>query len=159
LQALGKLDLSGKLRLTTTAAGPLRPAPGTRIMDQVDYQVIAYPRELSARPLNWPASFTDVSGTVRANKDVITLENVEAQYHGDKFFLTAARIPLAHIDQEFRMQEMSGSAQLTGTVKITAARSSSSRARAPVGHPGAPGLRAWVHVPPGTGPTSLRHPN
>jgi hypothetical protein len=116
-QALAKIDLSGKMRMTATAAGPIRPAPGTRFMDQVDFQVIAYPREISARPLNWPASFTGVSGTVRANKDVITLENVEAQYHGDKFFLTAARIPLAHIDQEFRMQEMSGSAQLTGTVE------------------------------------------
>jgi hypothetical protein len=116
-QALAKIDLSGKMRLTATAAGPIRPAPGTRFMDQVDYQVIAYPRELVARPLNWPASFTGVSGTVRANKDVITLENVEAEYHGDKFFLTAARIPLAHIDQEFRMQEMSGSAQLTGKVE------------------------------------------
>ena len=41
-----KLDLSGKLRLTATAAGPLRPAPGTRIMDQVEYQMIACPREL-----------------------------------------------------------------------------------------------------------------
>jgi hypothetical protein len=116
-QALAKIDLSGKMRMTATAAGPIRPAPGTRMMDQVDYQVIAYPRELVARPMNWPASFTGVSGTVRANKDVITVENVEAQYHGDKFFLTAARIPLAHIAQEFRMQEMSGSVQLTGTVE------------------------------------------
>ncbi|MDB5318813.1 MAG: hypothetical protein JWN40_444 [Phycisphaerales bacterium] len=116
-QALAKMDLSGKMRLTATAAGPIRPAPGTRFMDQVEYQVVAYPRELVARPMNWPASFTGVSGTVRANRDVITVENAEGEYHGDKFFVTGARIPLEHIDREFRLEEISGSVQLTGTVE------------------------------------------
>jgi hypothetical protein len=116
-QALGKLDLSGKLRLTATAAGPLRPAPGTRIMDQVEYQVIAYPRDLEVRPPNWPAAFTNVSGTVRANRDVIIVENVEGRYHDDKCFVTSARIPLEHIEKELRIEEIVGSVQLTGKVE------------------------------------------
>src|SRR5205085_2341478 len=58
--------------------------------------------------------FTNVSGTVHANRDVITLENVEGRYFTDRFFVDSARIPLASVEREFKIQEIVGSAQLTG---------------------------------------------
>lgn len=116
-KALKELELSGKLKMTATAAGPLRPAPGTRMMDQVDFQVVAYPRDWVVKPRRWSKPFTNVSGTVHASRDALALENVAAQFEGDKFFVTAARIPLAHIEDELRIDEISGSMQLTGRVE------------------------------------------
>jgi hypothetical protein len=116
-KALAKLELSGKVKMTATAAGPLRPSPGSRMMDQVDFQVVAYPRDWVVRPLHWTTPFTNVSGTVHASRDALSVENVEAQFHGDRFFVTAARIPLAHIEDEMRIDEISGSMQLTGKVE------------------------------------------
>jgi hypothetical protein len=85
-----------------------------RVMDQVDYQVIAYPRDLAIRPPKWERPFTNVSGTVRANHDVITFENVEGQYLGDRYFLTTARIPMEGIEQVVRVNEIVGTIQPTG---------------------------------------------
>jgi hypothetical protein len=116
-KALSKLDLSGKLKMTATAAGPLRPAPGSRLMDQVDFQVVAYPRDWVVKPLRWATPFTGVSGTIHADRDTLSMENVEAQFQGDRFFVTAARIPLAHIEDELRIDEISGSMNLTGKVE------------------------------------------
>jgi hypothetical protein len=116
-QALGKMDLSGKLRLTATAAGPLRPAPGSRLMDQVDFQVVAYPRDWVIKPPRWATPFTGVTGTLHVNRDTISLENVEARFEQDRFFVTSARIPLQHIEQELQIQEIVGSAQLSGKVQ------------------------------------------
>jgi len=116
-KALAKLELSGKLKMTATAAGPLRPAPGTRLMDQVDFQVVAYPRDWVVKPKHWSKPFTNVSGTVHASRETLAIENVEAQFEGDKFFVTSARIPLAHIEDELQINEISGSMQLTGKVE------------------------------------------
>jgi len=115
-ELLNKFELSGKVRMTATAAGPLRPASGARVMDQVDYQVIAYPRDVVVKSPKWQTPFTGISGTVRANRDTIVVENVEARFHDDKFFVTGARIPIADIDKELRIHEIVGSAQLTGNV-------------------------------------------
>jgi len=38
------------------------------------------------------ATLTNLSGAIRANKEVVTLENVEGNYGEDRFFLTTARI-------------------------------------------------------------------
>jgi hypothetical protein len=116
-QALGRFDVSGKMRLTATAVGPLQPMPGTRVMDQVDYQVIAYPRDVTVKPPKWESPLTDVSGIVRANRDAIVFENVEGRYFDDRYFVTAARIPLENITRELRINEISGSAVLSGKIE------------------------------------------
>ncbi|HEY7116492.1 MAG TPA: AsmA-like C-terminal region-containing protein [Tepidisphaeraceae bacterium] len=116
-RALDKLDLSGTMRLTATAAGPLRPIPDKRVMDQVEYQVVAYPRDVAVRPPRWEKPLTNVSGTVRANAQAVTFENVEGRYQGDRYFVTSARMPLDGIEREVRVEEIVGSAQLTGKVE------------------------------------------
>ena len=116
-QALGKLELTGKVRLTATAVGPLRPAPTKRVMDQVEYQLIAHPRDIAVKPPKWTAPFTNVSGTVRANREALIFENVEAEYFEDRFFVAGARIPLDDVTRELRINEITGSATLTGKVE------------------------------------------
>jgi hypothetical protein len=116
-KALGRLELSGKVRLTATAAGPLRPDPARRVMDQVEYQVVAYPRDISVKPPKWPGPFTNVSGTVRANREAVVFENVEARYREDRFFVAGARIPLENVTQELRVNEINGSMTLSGRVE------------------------------------------
>ena len=116
-RALEKLEITGKMRMTATAAGPMRPLPGKRAMDQVDYQVIADARDLAVRPPKWERPFTNVSGLVRANQDVITLENVEADYLGDRYFLTSARIPMDGIERVVRVNEIVGTIQRSGDVE------------------------------------------
>jgi hypothetical protein len=113
-RALEKFEITGKMRMTATAAGPLRPVTGKRLMDQVDYQVIAYPREMAIRPPKWARPFTNVSGTVRANQEAITFENVEGQYLGDRYFLNTARIPMDGIERVVRVDEVVGTIQPTG---------------------------------------------
>jgi hypothetical protein len=91
--------------------------PGTRVMDQVDYQVIAYPRDVTVKPPKWESPLTGVSGTVRANRDAIVFENVEGRYFDDRYFVTAARIPLENITSELRINEISASAVLSGKIE------------------------------------------
>jgi hypothetical protein len=116
-QAPQRLDLSGKMKLTATASGPLRPAAGKRLMDQIDFQLMGDPRDVIVKLPRWNAPFTSVSGTVRASRDCIVLENVEGLYHQDKYFLASARIPLENIENVLRIEEITGSAQLSGKVE------------------------------------------
>jgi hypothetical protein len=116
-QALAKFGLGGKVRLTATAAGPLTPLPGIRLADQLEFQAVAYPRDMTVRPPKWDKPFTHVSGTVKANKDVVSFENVEGRFGADRVFVDSARIPLAGIETTFRIEEIVGSAELTGTVE------------------------------------------
>ncbi len=113
---LGKLQLTGKMKLTATASGPLKPVPGKRLLDQIDYEVVAYPRDLQVKHLKWPQPFTGVSGIVRASPAAILFDNVEASYFGDKFFVTSAQIPMNGIETEVRIEQIVGSMQLTGKV-------------------------------------------
>src|SRR5207244_12225084 len=92
-QTLERLDLSGKMKLTATASGPLRPIAEKRLMDQIDFQLMADPRDFVVKPPRWNAPFTHVSGAVRTSRDCIVLENVEGLYHQDNYFLASARIP------------------------------------------------------------------
>lgn len=116
-QALERLRISGRMQMTATAAGPLRPLQDKRVMDQVEYQVIAYPRDLAIVPPKWQLPFTKVSGTVRANREAITLENVEGDYQGDRYFLQGARIPMDGIERVVRVNEIVGTIQPTGRVE------------------------------------------
>ena len=113
---IGKLDLAGKMKLTATASGPLRPIHNKRLADQIDYEVIAYPRDLEIKLHKWPKPFTNASGIVRANPKAILFQNVEFQYQADKFFVTSAQIPMADIEKEVRIEQISGSMQLSGKV-------------------------------------------
>jgi hypothetical protein len=116
-RALERLRITGKMQMTATAAGPLRPLQDRRVMDQVEYQVIAYPRELTIVPPKWSRPFTNVSGTVRANQEAITLENVEGNYQGDRYFVEGARIPMEGIERVVRVNEIVGTIQPTGKVE------------------------------------------
>lgn len=113
---LGKLQLTGKMKLTATASGPLKPSPAKRLLEQIDYEVVAYPRDLQVKHVKWPKPFTGVSGIVRASPAAILFDNVEASYLDDKFFVTSAQIPMSGIENEFRIEQIVGSMQLTGKV-------------------------------------------
>jgi hypothetical protein len=116
-RALDRFRVTGKMQMTATAAGPLRPVQGKRVMDQVEYQVIAYPRDLAILPPKWERPFTNVSGTVRANQEAISFENVEGRYQGDRYFVESARIPMDGIERVVRVNEIVGTIQPTGKVE------------------------------------------
>lgn len=113
---LGKLQLTGKMKLTATASGPLNPVPAKRLLDQVVYEIVAYPRDLQVKHVKWPKPFTNVSGIIRASPAAILFEDVEASYLADKFFVTSAHIPMDGIENEIRIQQIVGSMQLSGKV-------------------------------------------
>ena len=115
-QALNKMELSGKVKLTATATGPLRPRKDTPALDQIEYQVVAYPRDLAVKPPKWPGPITNVSATIHANRDAILIENAEGSYHEDRFYVSLARIPMEDIEKDVKIQEISGSVQLSGKV-------------------------------------------
>jgi hypothetical protein len=114
--AMDKLRLTGKMKLTATASGPLRPLPGRKLLDQIDYEIVAYPRDVQVQFKKWSKPFTGVSGIVRASPAEILFENVEASYFDDKFFITSAHMPMNGIEKEVRIQEIVGSMQLSGKV-------------------------------------------
>jgi hypothetical protein len=111
---LDRFNVTGKLKFTATASGPLRPSGGGRFIDGVDYRAVAYPRDVALHVPKWPLPLTNLAGTVRANKQVVTLENVEGNYGEDRFFVTSARIPLVGVEQTFRVEEISGSVHASG---------------------------------------------
>lgn len=115
-RVIGKLDLAGKMKLTATASGPLRPIHNKNLADQIDYEVIVYPRDFEIKLHKWPQPFTNASGIIRASPKAILFQNVEFQYQADKFFVTSARIPMADIEKEVRIEEIVGSMQLSGKV-------------------------------------------
>src|SRR5205085_5559957 len=88
-----------------------------RLADQIDFEVLATGHDLVVKPPKWSHPFTDVSANIHATPELIVVENAEGQYFQDKYFVTAARIPLKDIDREVRIEEIAGSAQLSGTVE------------------------------------------
>lgn len=106
--------VAGKMNLSATAWGPLSAPQGHRLLDVVEYELAAYPREVTVLPKNWPMPLTGISGAVRANKQVMTFENVEARYGEDKLFVQVARLPLGPLDHELRIEEIAGTVVMAG---------------------------------------------
>lgn len=109
-----RYDLSGKLNFSATAAGPLTRSSDRRLLDEITYDVAAYPRDVTFTPKNWPLQLDRISGTVRANAHVISFENVEAHYGADKVFVLVARLPMGGLDEELRLEEIAGTVVAAG---------------------------------------------
>jgi hypothetical protein len=115
---LDKLNVSGMMRLTAVVRGPLvRPDEAHPLVDLVDYEAVAYPRDVSFQPPNFPVPVTHITGTVRATPTAIELENVEGDYGDDHYDIASARLPIedpAVLDHEIRVKEIVGTLQLRG---------------------------------------------
>jgi hypothetical protein len=113
-----QLNVSGSVRFTAAARGPLvKPDASHRLADMVDFEAIAYVRGVTLQPPKFPMPITGVSGTIRATPLGIRLENMEATYCDDQFYLTSARIPIddaSNLDREIRVQDIAGFMQLKG---------------------------------------------
>src|SRR6185503_19294014 len=120
-KTLEKLNASGNLRLTAAARGPLvRPSPSARLVDLVEYEAIAYPRGITIQPPRFPMPLTNVTGTLRATKKAVVLENIEANYGDDRYYVATARIPLDdvhNLDREFRVNEITATLTLRGNTE------------------------------------------
>jgi hypothetical protein len=90
-----RLQLRGQLAFTAAASGPTVIPPGQTAKDLVRYEVLAFPDKFAFRPRRWPLPIEGISGgSIRAEKGVVHLTALAAQYGGDRLLLKSARIPL-----------------------------------------------------------------
>jgi hypothetical protein len=106
---LEHLGCRGKLEFTVAGKGPLKPPPGTRPADSIQYELVAVPREFSMKPTKFPRPIEKISGTIYVVPGLVRLQNMEGVYGGDRLFVNAARLPLAEIRREIQINEISGS--------------------------------------------------
>ena len=104
-----QLRCHGKLQFTVAAAGPIKPAAGMKWADTINYELVAFPREFSIQPDQFPLPIEKLSGSIHLMPGLVRLENLDALYGGDKLFVAGARLPLARIDREIRLNEVNGS--------------------------------------------------
>ena len=103
------LRCHGKLQFTVAASGPMKPPAGVRWADAIQYELVAFPREFSIQPDQFPLPIEKLSGSIHLMPGLVRLENLEAVYGGDKLFVAGARLPLDRIEREVRLNEVNGS--------------------------------------------------
>ena len=104
-----QLRCRGKLQFTVAAGGPIKRSAGVRWADAIHYELVAFPRDFSIQPDQFPRPIEKLSGSIHLMPGLVRLENLEAVYGGDKLFVAGARLPLNQIDREIRLNEVNGS--------------------------------------------------
>ena len=105
-----KLQPAGRVDFTATGSGPIEWLGKTPKANVADYQIMAYPRDVSFSYPRFPKRFENVSGgNVRLQYGIITFENLSARYGNDQVRVTSARLPLAGLPGTVRYQEINGS--------------------------------------------------
>lgn len=113
---LSGMDARGRVDFTLAANGRLSARPGEYVLAPEDVALLAYPRDVSFRPRNWPAAIERLGGGGTVRKDrgsrVVAFRNLTFGYGGDAVELTSARLPLPpelkDLRRQTRLEEISG---------------------------------------------------
>ena len=102
-----RLAPAGHIDFTAAGSGPLAWAGKSPKTKVADYQVIAYPRDVSFAWRGFGHRFENIGGgNVRLQHNIITLENLNGRYGNDLVRLKSARIPLDGIREAVQVQEI-----------------------------------------------------
>ncbi len=104
-----QLRCHGKLQFTVAASGPIKPPAAVKWADAIQYELVAFPRDFSIQPDQFPRPIEKLSGSIHLMPGLVRLENLEAVYGGDRIFVAGVRLPLDQIPREIRLNEVNGS--------------------------------------------------
>ncbi len=101
----------GRVTFSIQGRGPLQFSSAA--LKHADYQILAYPRDISIRVPNFPHRFEGIGGEVRAAHGIISLANFQATYGNDQYRLKAARVPVDPLPKEVQVREITAFAHLS----------------------------------------------
>lgn len=113
--ALDAMRLHGRWTFTAAAGGPwnFRKLPSP--IDVIRPRVVAYPRDVSVQPRLFPLPVEHINGgPVELLGGVIRMQNLIADYGGDKVLLDSARITLDDPRQQARWRDLSRQVKVEG---------------------------------------------
>jgi hypothetical protein len=111
---LDNVHAKGSLRFTATAGGPLKPPPGKRAIDAIDYELLAAPVDLTLQPKGFPLPFKKLAGSVLLRPHILSVQNLEGWYGADHLLVTSAKVPLDDPRHLVPVNDIDGSVDFGG---------------------------------------------